>query len=455
MRWRAVAAAAVVVVVAALAWSWLRARAERSRRAAIDEALAVGDSEGEPVDGRTGVGARSNDSASRRVLGQVVDEFGEPVDDGRISLRCLVEDEVVAIPRSSVALDDEGRFAAPGCFGVICAELHHPALRPAEPWVLRIGEPTVLQAVGLARLHGEVVDRGGAPIAGARVSLRPGDDADPEGMMPTVSRSTTTDADGQWSIALVERAPCDPCTEVSGGCDDSVLPLHDHVWVVASAEGFAPAQLELELTPGLDREAPALRLGAPADTLSGRLIGADGHTYPRAHVIARPTEAGEDGVVLEQHEADVQGDSFAFESLGAGPYDLRVLQDGVEIATASAVRPGDDVELVGQTPAAGPDVEVRVLLAGVPAPGVRVDGGPFRGAVTDAQGRVRVEQAMPGDYVLRVRRSGSPSVTHPLHVDATHHDDPDPAARGMPSPRPAAMAPGQPGTLRVDIELPA
>ena len=72
-----------------------------------------------------------------------------------------------------------------------------------------------------------------------------------------------------------------------------------------------------------------------------------------------------------------------------------------------------------------------------------------------AQGRVRVEQAMPGDYVLRVRRSGSPSVTHPLHVDATHHDDPDPAARGVPSPRPAAMAPGQPEPLRVDIELPA
>ncbi|MBX7081513.1 MAG: carboxypeptidase-like regulatory domain-containing protein, partial [Nannocystaceae bacterium] len=407
---------------------------------------------GEPDDGgRTGLSAREQDVASRRVAAQVVDDDGEPVEGGRVALRCLHDDEVAPIADAIVALDEQGRFAAPGCLGVICVELFHPSLRPAHPWVLELGRPAVLQATGLARLHGSVVDGRGEPVVAARIVLRAPPDADPEAVLPTVAGSTSTDGDGVFSIARVERPPCDPCTEASSGCDEAPLRLHDHLWVSVHADGFAPARVAVELGETGDVELEPIRLVAAAEVLSGTVVDPRGAAYPRAEVYARPSETGRDAPVLEQHHADVQGDSFAFESLGPGPYELRVLQDGVELARSAAVRPGDDIALRGDRLAVGPDVEVLITRDGVPLAGVRVDGGPFRGASTDALGLVRAQQAMPGDYILRVRSSGSPTVEHALHVD------PDTTSAGpAPAPGAAAAAGGASArVLRVHIALPA
>ncbi|MFO0635652.1 MAG: carboxypeptidase-like regulatory domain-containing protein [Nannocystaceae bacterium] len=215
--------------------------------------------------------------------------------------------------------------------------------------------------------------------------------------------STTTDGDGVFSIARIERPPCDPCTEATQGCDDAPLRLHDRVWLAVNAEGFAPARVAVELAETGDVEVEPIRMVGAAEVLSGTVVDPRGAAYPRAEVYARPSDTGHDAPVLEQHHADVQGESFAFESLGPGPYELRVLQDGVELARRSGVRPGDDVALRGDRLADGPDVEVLITRDGVPQAGVRVDGGPFRGASTDARGRARAQQAMPGDYILRVR----------------------------------------------------
>ncbi len=442
---RVLALAAIALVAIALAWSGARALARR-KTAAV--AAATGE---RPDGGPHGLSARDQDVASRRVAGQIVDDDGEPVEGGRVALRCLHDDEVTTIAGGVVALDDEGRFAAPGCLGIVCAELFHPSLRPAQPWVLELGRPAVLQATGLARLHGSVVDGRGEPVVAARIVLRAPQDADPEAVLPTVAGSTTTDGDGVFSIARIERPPCDPCTEATQGCDDAPLRLHDRVWLAVNAEGFAPARVAVELAETGDVEVEPIRMVGAAEVLSGTVVDPRGAAYPRAEVYARPSDTGHDAPVLEQHHADVQGESFAFESLGPGPYELRVLQDGVELARRSGVRPGDDVALRGDRLADGPDVEVLITRDGVPQAGVRVDGGPFRGASTDARGRARAQQAMPGDYILRVRSSGSPTVEHALHVE------PDTTAA---SPAVQGGGPAQGGgasarVLAVHIALPA
>ena len=380
--------------------------------------------------GADGVRARSTDSAARRVSGQVLDEAGDALDEGTVSLRCLGDDDEVTALGAAIALDDDGRFEGPGCAGTICAALHHPTLVPAAAWVLEPGKPIELRARALPRLVGTVEDRKGSPVANARLSFVAADPADP-GMVPTIGASTTTDADGTFAIALVDKPPCDPCTEASSGCDESALPWVERLAVVAVAERFAPARVELDADPERIGDDPLeIRLASPADTLSGSLTDPAGDPYPRAQVLARSQLRPE-----EQHTTVPDGDNFAFEALGQGPYDLRALQDGVELATAKGAVAGDDVELHGDRSATGPDVIIEVQARGRPLADVAVDGGPFRGARTDMQGQVRAEQAMPGDYTLLVRPKGGRGSRHPITIE------------------PLAAA-ADPAALRIEIQLP-
>jgi hypothetical protein len=345
---------------------------------------------------------RTVDSAARSVSATIVDQDGEPLEGGHVTLRCLVDDEVTAIAGNAIALDEEGRFEAPACRGRVCAELHHPTAIAADPWVLDPGEPALLGAVDLPRLEGTVVDGRGRPVVAARVHVRAPADGDPLALVPTVGTSTLSDADGVFSFALIRRPPCDACTEIERGCDTPTLALHERIVLAVNAEGFAPARVEVEVDPETaSAPSPELRLGRPADAISGSLTDPDGESYPRATVLARATDDPSD-----HHTATTRGSTFVFESLGTGPYDLRAIQDGVELATASGVWPGDDLELVGRTAASGPDVELEVVEDGLPVAGVGVDGGPFRGARTDVDGRVRARSAMPGEYVLTLRAAG-------------------------------------------------
>ena len=83
----------------------------------------------EPGESRAeGVSARVNDSAARRVRASIVDDDGEPLEGGHVSLRCLFEDEVIAIPGNTWALDDAGTFEGPGCLGVVCVDLRRDGL---------------------------------------------------------------------------------------------------------------------------------------------------------------------------------------------------------------------------------------------------------------------------------------------------------------------------------------
>lgn len=91
-----------------------------------------------------------------------------------------------------------------------------------------------------------------------------------------------------------------------------------------------------------------------------------------------------------------------------GGYRLRAIQDGVELATLEDASAGDDVRLRGERIAHGPDLVIEVDGA---MADVHVDGGPFRDARTDMEGRVRADDVMPGHYALRLRPHGGQAVT--------------------------------------------
>lgn len=430
---------------AALAMLWSGGRA--ALQGAIEEGGVVGlfSDDAGPIGG---VSSRPvTVSGSGRVQMHVVDPDGLPLSEGTVVLSCLRDGEIHRIEEGAVRIGEDGRVEGPGCRHQICAELVHASHVPAEPWVLRAGAEHTVVARPLARLHGEVVDDRGAPVPAAKVYFVDPPDADPMAVLPLVARSTSTDADGTFSAAWIERPPCGPCEAARGECEARALPVHDQVLVAVRADGFALAEHLIE-APGahVDPAAPVagrasdepltITLRASEPVVSGRLTDERGRAYPRAYVLARSTARP-----YEQHRADVVDDVFELDGLGEGTYDLRALQDGVELTTWGGVRAGDEVDLVGELRADGPDVVLKVVLEGRAAEGIAVDGGPFRGDRTDMQGEVRALQVLPGDVRVRLRGPGRRPSVHEVTIEGPAEGD-DRAAQvvriDLPSPRAAS-----------------
>jgi len=352
---------------------------------------------------RGGGGVRAAEvdlDASSVVRGEVVDAQGVALTEGALLLRCLQGDAVRVL--GTVKIDGDGLFEGPGCRGQVCATLQHASQTPVEPWVLRPGSATVLHTEGLERLWGEVVTPSGDPVEAARIMFLPAGPAterDPLALLPLMTRNTTSDADGRFSVAWVQRPPCGPCEEAAGGCPE--LPQFvDGLEALASASGFASGRAAFDRESVADPDAPLrITLLRAEDLLTGQLLDANGDAYARAYVLARSVDRPRE---QRRAEVDAQG-NFEMDGLGPGPHAVRALQDGVELATAQ-VDAGADVELLGSAQALGPDLEVSVLLEnGRAAVGATVDGGPFRGEKTDMKGRVRATAVLPGTMGLRVR----------------------------------------------------
>lgn len=425
MRLRLAAVLAVLVLGAAVALWWTtgsRARGVGDRGRARTDAATSDGAEGH------GVLARTDDPAHMRVLGRVVDDDGEPLDGGRVVLSCLdADDRVAPIANGTLTLAEDGGFEGPGCAGTICAELHHPAAIAAEPWTLEIGRPAVLRATTLPRLWGVVEDQAGEPIVDARVHvLAPADAEDDPAALPVVSADTGTDADGTWSVALLERPPCDPCREAIGACADEALVVHDRIELQVRATGHAATLVELDLTTAKGRspdDPVRVRLGPPAAPVEGTLLDPQGRAYPRAQVLARSLDRR-----LEQHTVGPATDdgAFAFTDLGDGDYEVRALQDGTELVPWTAVEPDRRIALVGDRRANGPDVLVEITFEGRPADDVRVDGGPFHDARTDMQGQVRADRALPGTMRLLLRRGARRAISRAIDVPDRARTEGDP-----------------------------
>ncbi len=387
---------------------------------------------------RGGGGVRAADAdldGSAVVRGEVIDDDGVALREGALLLRCLRGDAVSVL--GTVRISDEGTFEGPGCRGRVCATLQHPTQSPAEPWVLRPGSEAVLHTTSLRRLWGVVEAPEGTPVEGATVTFTaagPPEERDPLALLPLSTRSTTTDAEGRFSVAWLQKPPCGPCEEAAGGCAE--LPaMVERIEAVASASRFASRAVAWDVDDrvGEDPGAPLrLRLGVAGDLLTGQLLDAEGRAYARAYVLARSVDRPR-----EQRRADVDDDgNFEVDGLGAGAYGIRAIADGVELATSEA-RAGDDVAMTG-TPHAGVGALEVVVLGGDgrAARGATVTGGPFPGAKTDMKGRVRAERPLPGSMTLRVRQGRdvvrqsveipsdpAPTTAHPHRVEVRFTND--------------------------------
>jgi hypothetical protein len=357
--------------------------------------------------GAGGVDTRGASSAARRVLGTVRDTDGQPVREGVLSFVCLDPrtGEVTTIAET-VVIGEEGKFDAPACRGITCVRLAHPALVPASPWLLDgAGEAssgatatTEFVARPLLTTTGIVRTPEGEPAVGARVRVLPPGEDDPRAVPAFTSTSTSTDEDGAFTLFRVEHPPCDPCDEAQERCDAEVgriAPTWPEMTLFVHAEGWPSAELRFDVENDTELEITLPRGGLE---LRGSLLDGDGVAYTRASILARSELRP-----WERASATVESDgSFVFGSLRDGPYTLRAVQDGVELVRREGVQASDEVRLVGTPSATGATVVVHVRdLEGELAADVRVSGGPFRDARTDAQGAVRADGVLPGSFTLR------------------------------------------------------
>jgi hypothetical protein len=350
------------------------------------------------------------------VRARIVDLEGMPVEEGTVILECLEEDDHLApIAGGVVRVGEEGRVAGPGCRGTVCAELRHASMVRAEPWVLEPGTEIVVRARMLDRLEGDVVDPDGAPVAGASLVLVPvPGEEDPAALPPFVSRMTTTDAEGAFAFFRIERPPCNPCREDAGRCADDPddgLVTYDEMLLTARAPGYRLTEVVVRADQAEEDEPVRIELLRPASAIVGELLDGAGNPYARASVLARSTTRPH-----EIHSADATRGAFDFRELGDGTYRLRAIQDGVELAVVERASAGERVAMRGRLSATGTDLEVEIIEEGRPVAGLTVDGGPFSGAETDAQGVVVARQVVPHRYVLRVRGPGRDASSHPVSV---------------------------------------
>lgn len=360
--------------------------------------------------GGGGVSELAANSARDQVGGTVYDDDGIPVESGTVILSCLDGrgEPGGFIPGGVAKLSEDGTFVAPGCGGTVCAQLQHPTLLQSEAWVLEPGINEELGARPLERLRGRVRTVDGEGVASARLVLLPTpEDDDPRAVSPFVSRKTSTDVDGSFFFAKIERPPCDPCGEVQGRCEPGApaeIPSYAEMLLTARAPGHALAEMRIDTDRSNDL---VVVLPDPGEPLIGTIVGPDDRGYRRARVLAVGT--GDRRYDKHGAEPDTEG-AFSLDELAAqGRYDLRVLQDGVEVAQASDVGAGDNLSLVGKWDAVGVRVEVTVRdRDGRALTDAIVSGGPFEGAHADRAGRVAQDGVLPSEYGLAVRAGGEP-----------------------------------------------
>lgn len=407
---------ALLAALVLLVWWWVQAApggkagvGRKGRRPAA--AASAGDG-----GGSLGVGVRDSDrNGEGKIRGRIVDLDGMPVTEGRVILHCLrpLAEQSFPIEGGAVEVGPEGEFTGPGCRGQVCAEFRHTSLLPRDPWVFDTNRPEqTVTARPLERITGTVLDPQGMPVAGAALMVRRGSDDDPTALPPFTARNTVSDADGVFNFARVERPPCDPCGEASGRCEPGEaleVPTYNTLVLIARAPGYRSVERPVELGDG----DWTITLLPPLAEVTGTLLDPEGRPYPRARILARSRLRS-----YELHRAAVVDGAFSFNEVGEGGYDLRALQDGVVLATATEVEAGAQLTMVGDRTASGPALvlEVRRSDDGAAVSGAQVDGGPFAGARTDQDGAVHAEDVAPGSYALVIRAPGAGTQRRELEV---------------------------------------
>ena len=373
-----------------------------------------------PVEARAGSSAGTGPAevalASSAIVGQVVEREVGPLSEGRLEVACVGAGRL-----ADIGLDEAGRFALPACAeGPSCVRLVHPGADQPIAWELEGPRAGVeLEAVAAAALTGVVRSPDGERVADARVYVtraESGAESGADGLSPASVWSARTDADGEFGLALPGERPCDRCDgPEASGCRFGE-PALDGVRVLASASGHAAVEVTLASLPS----APlVLTLAAPGPALTGQVLDPDDVPFDaRTRVLARSLARP-----LEQHAAVVGEDGrFELPALGEGAYALRAIRDERELARAEG-RSGERVALRSELDASGDRLTITLVDSdGESAVGIRVDGGPFAAAITDADGVVDASAVLPGEYRLRVRRGGCEAIQAVITLERADGD---------------------------------
>ena len=398
--WLVLGLSAVPILVALWWWRSPAVRgggvAPRSSDPAPSQAAPRGSS------ARSGGGGAAKIEAGPLVRARIVSAVEGPLSSGRVELRCPGQPDRV----EGVSLSAEGRFETGLCAGPTCVRLRHPSYEQSGAWMVEAGQSRELSAELGPRVGGRVRGSSGEEIASASLLLHT-----PEGRRA----SGSTDLDGEFLLVLPRLRPCDGCDIERGPPNCRLEASTESVSLFVLAPDFAPAEFDVEL--GSDTELELL-LPPPAAVIEGRVLGVGGQAFTsRTSVFAVNIEREHERHVVE---ADTGG-HFEFSSLAPARYRLRAVRDGLELASAE-LEPGEKIDLRADRSVAGERLQLRVLDADAqPVADARVDGGPFRAARTDPDGRVEAADVLPDHYELRVRAGECPIERVSVHLAARAH----------------------------------
>jgi uncharacterized GH25 family protein len=312
------------------------------------------------------------------VEGRVVSPSGRPVAEADVR---VVQEEARGFFRmpAMTQTDGDGRYrlegVAPGARTIQAShEGYRPAVRDLE---VRAGENTLdLSLEGGAEVRGRVVDEGGAPVPGARVSLR-------EGWRSWDLPNGVSGADGSFTLA---------------GVADGTYHM------LAEKDGYARNDEGQEVTvAGSSVGGIEVKLGR-GGAIAGQLLGLDFTDLAQVQVRSDGGGVGRVGTVRPDG-------TYRIENLAPGKRRVvATLPGGTRQADGEVeVEPGVSETRLDLDFGEGVTLTGRVLRNGEPLPSAMVSlngAGAGRWGETDHEGRFRFEAVAEGSYELAVMTRG-------------------------------------------------
>lgn len=317
------------------------------------------------------------------VTGRVLDDRGRPVSGARVS--AMMENDGgemnMDIGFPSTETDGEGRYRLGGLeLGRYRISAFSPeGVRAEAITIVRPGDNLVNLSFGrTTEVSGRVVDESGEPVAGARVSLA----GQPDG------RSAPSGADGAFRFAAIP----DGTYRLSAGSEGLIGPAE-------------PLEVEVRGRPVGDLE---IRLRRGGTLLTGRLLGLAPGEIEKVAVLAHPPNHP-----WEPRRATVNRDgSYRLSGLLPGTWQVVASLDSGRKAQGSIrLEPDQEQAVLDLELTRGLVLSGRVLADGAPLVAAQVllgslaRAGGTPEAVTDHEGRFRLEGVEPGTYIVQAIHS--------------------------------------------------
>lgn len=407
-RTKLIAVVALAAIVAAVLW-WSRGgdAQKRAGGAAADDASEVDRSAARPS--RSGARASAHDDFGAQFRGR-----------DRVTLRGRVVDAVTREPvpdvevlfaatggEASVGSGGDGSFAIelpPGPYDVraIGDDLYAPSRRVL---IGTVDATTLeLEVSPLARIHGRVVDPGGAPVAGATVTTHVSKDQQATFEADAMTKQVETAGDGTFTLVAYPG------------------PLYVQAFAVGVGEGVAELH---DLVPG-DLTEVEIQLRA-LGSLAGVVQDESGHPVEGVTVTSSLRVPG---TPIRQQASKVTGRDgrFLFEDLYAGVSVLDARAPGYgaapqKIRIAAGERREDVVIALGDAGVLtgrlvdGDGAAISGAKVKIARNGAGMTAGQQR---TDGDGRFRFQDLELASYTLTIVQGGRTS----YHEIATVPDEP-------------------------------